>query len=126
MWNTEVDPSAYDIHDPGNSFYGVVHFADTVDARNLFVNGAGNLKIVNDNRGPGNWSGKPSVPTSGTDQQNTAWRDAVVSIMGGTVTDVKVDGVTVATGSNTTVVVPSGKNIKLTYSSAPTWAWTLL
>lgn len=76
--------------------------------------------------GPGAWGSQPSVPSSTVAQINTSFRDAAVSIKGGTVTVVAVDGVTCATATGTTVIVPYGKTITLTYSVAPTWAWTLL
>jgi hypothetical protein len=49
-----------------------------------------------------------------------------VVVTGGTVSDVSVDGVTQYAATGCTVVVPSGKAITLTYSSAPSWTWTLL
>lgn len=126
-WDAEcLAGLAYDISDSGNALYGVVHWTDPADARGPTISGAANLKIVNDMLGPGKWTGAPSVPATTVAQQNTSWRDAAVSVKGGTVTVVAVDGVTVATVTNTTVIVPAGKNITLTYSSAPTWAWTLL
>ena len=126
QWMTENSATAYDVSDSGGQLRGEFHWADVVDARGPVITGAGKLRIVNDVQGPGAWSGQPSVPASTTNQQNTAWRDAAVSVKGGTVTAVVVDGVTVSTVTNTTVFVPAGKNISITYSAAPTWAWTLL
>ena len=124
--DSEVAAPAYDISDAGNCLRGVVHWADPADRSAPTITGAANLKVVNDMLGPGAWSGQPAVPASTVAQQNTAWRDAAVSIKGGTVTVVAVDGVTVATATGVTVMVPAGKNVTLTYSVAPTWAWTLL
>jgi len=123
-WSTEDSATAYDIYDPGNSFFGEVHWFDTVDNRDPVINGATNLRVVNDSRGIGVWSGKPSVPSSGTAQQNTAWRDASVTITGGTVSGIAVDGTSTGLTSGT-VFVPAGHTITVTYSAAPTWTWVL-
>lgn len=49
----------------------------------------------------------------------------MVNVSGGTVTAIAVDG-TVLTGVTSGVImVPSGKTITLTYSSAPSWQWVL-
>lgn len=68
---------------------------------------------------------QPSVPTSNTARANPYYRDCAVSIAGGTVTAIVVDGVTTGLTSGT-VFVPAGRSITVTYSSAPTWAWTIL
>lgn len=70
----------------------------------------------------------PSIPSSTTAFRNPKWRDAAVQVNNGTATvsNVSVDGTTVLTGPGM-VVLPSGKNITLTYSGGtPTWTWTLL
>ena len=70
----------------------------------------------------------PSMPASTTALRNTKWRDAAVQVNNGTatITAVAVDGVTILSGPGM-VIVPSGKNITLTYSGGtPTWSWTLL
>jgi hypothetical protein len=98
------------------------------------VTSAANLKIVNDKLGPGHWSGAPSVPSSTTAQQNTAWRDAsiVVHTGGGvTVSAISVDGtstgLTMAASSSLALpLLPAGKNVTLTYAGGtPTWDWWL-
>jgi hypothetical protein len=113
------------VNDATNNIFGSLHYRSELDAVTI-GSGAANLRVISLDQASGAWSGQPAVPASTVAQQNTSWRDAAVSIKGGTVTVVAVDGVTVATASNTTVIVPSGKNITLTYSVAPTWAWTLL
>lgn len=68
----------------------------------------------------------PTVPASTTALRNPFWRDAAVYVNNGTatVTGVAIDGATVLSGPGM-VIVPSGKNITLTYSGGtPTWAWT--
>jgi hypothetical protein len=65
----------------------------------------------------------PAVPATTVALRNPFWRDCFVSVAGGTVTAITVDGQ--ATGLTAgTVAVPSGRDIALTYSSAPTWTWT--
>lgn len=65
----------------------------------------------------------PGVPASGTPVTNTSGTNVQVVITGGTMTAVIVGGVTVGTGAGT-YQVPAGATIQLTYSVAPTWAWT--
>ncbi len=78
--------------------------------------------------------GKPGATTAPTMSASTAafrnpfWRDAAVQVNNGssTVSGVAVDGATILSGPGL-VIVPSGKNITLTYSGGtPTWTWTLL
>lgn len=68
----------------------------------------------------------PGIPSSTTNLQNTFGRPAAVCVNGGTVTAIKVDGVTQGVTSGV-VVVPAGINISITYSVVPTsWVWTLI
>ncbi|MGE7437955.1 hypothetical protein [Kitasatospora sp. NPDC001175] len=48
-----------------------------------------------------------------------------MTITGGTVTGIAVDGQTTGVTSGT-VLVPSGRTVTLTYSAAPAWTWMLL
>lgn len=115
-----------DITDSNSTLAGLVHWA-AYDHATPRVTGANVVKIISDRIGPGYWSAAPSVPASGTNQQNTGWRDAVVVITGGTVSAITVDGqATGYTATGATVVVPSGKNINITYTVAPSWVWYLL
>lgn len=66
----------------------------------------------------------PAVPASGTPVTNTSPLPATVVVTSGTVTAVAVNGVQAGTGDGT-YTVPSGATVTLTYSAAPTWAWTL-
>jgi hypothetical protein len=123
--NTEDSASAYDISDSGNTLHGVVHWSNSVDGRDPVVSGASNLKVIDETKAPGHWSGAPAVPASGSPRINTAYRDAMVNVHGGTVSAVSVDG-TVLTGITSGIVmVPSGHTITLTYSAAPAWDWWL-
>jgi hypothetical protein len=66
----------------------------------------------------------PAVPASTTALANPFWRDAQVFVNGGAVTEIAVDGVSQLVTSGP-VAVPSGHTVTLTYTVAPTWAWTL-
>lgn len=70
----------------------------------------------------------PTISGSTAAFRNPFWRDAAVQVNNGTATvsAVAVDGASILSGPGM-VVVPSGKNITLTYSGGtPTWTWTLL
>lgn len=64
----------------------------------------------------------PGVPASGTPVVSTYNFTVRVTITGGTVTNVVVNGTSVGTGPGT-YVIPAFGSITLTYSSAPTWNW---
>lgn len=66
----------------------------------------------------------PAVPLTTVPVTNTSPVPATVVVTGGTVTNVAVNGVTAGAGDGT-YTVPSGQTIAVTYSAAPTWAWTL-
>lgn len=71
----------------------------------------------------------PTIPGSGTAFQNPFFRDAYVTITGGTVTAITMkQGSTagpVSVGTSSfTGIVPSNAYLTLTYSAAPTWTWT--
>jgi hypothetical protein len=65
----------------------------------------------------------PSVPASGTAQLNNLGTNAWVTVSGGTVTAVTVNGVQVLSGDGS-CYVPVNGTITLTYSVAPTWTWS--
>ena len=65
----------------------------------------------------------PAVPASTTPATNGNPLAVLVTITGGTVTLVAVNGGTVATSSPASAVVPTGGTIAITYSVAPTWTW---
>jgi len=66
----------------------------------------------------------PSVPATTVAYKNAFGRDAWVTVTGGTVTGIAIDGVSTGLTSGQ-FVVPNNRTITLTYSSAPTWAWWL-
>lgn len=65
----------------------------------------------------------PAVPASTVAQQNPSNQAVQVVITGGTITAVTVNGVVVGTAAGT-YFVPAYGSISVTYSVAPTWAWT--
>jgi hypothetical protein len=64
----------------------------------------------------------PAVPGSTTAQTNNLGYACLVTVQGGTVSAIAVDGVTVGLIAGV-VVVPNGSTITLTYAVAPTWKW---
>jgi hypothetical protein len=64
----------------------------------------------------------PSVPASTVTQANTNGWAVFVTITGGTLSSVRVNGTQVGTTAGT-YVVPSGQTISITYTVAPTWNW---
>jgi hypothetical protein len=70
----------------------------------------------------------PAVPSSGTATTNLVANGTgtvvAVTITGGTLTFVYVNGVQAGTTA-ATYLVPVGGTISVTYSVAPTWAWAL-
>jgi hypothetical protein len=64
----------------------------------------------------------PGVPTSNTPVTNATGQPVNVTITGGTMTAVVVNGTTVGVGAGT-YQVPSGGTITLTFTVAPTWNW---
>jgi hypothetical protein len=65
----------------------------------------------------------PSVPASTVGVVNSTGQYVDVAITGGTMTNVSVNGVTVGAGAGN-YSVPPGGTITMTYTVAPTWAWT--
>ena len=74
----------------------------------------------------------PSVPASGTAQQNTNPYPVKVYVNGGALTEVQIsiNGTAYTVYSNSTAsavyegfTLPAGASITLTYSTAPTWSW---
>lgn len=74
----------------------------------------------------GDWTAKPAIAASTVAVTNTSKRTVWVEVTGGTVTVVKVDGVTIGTRVAGMFLVRPGSTIALTYSVAPTWQWFAL
>lgn len=122
-WDTETMVS-HDVNDPGNVLSGQMWFGNDQTSPPS-VNGAANFRIQQFNRVIGAQASPPSIPASTTALLNPYWRDCAVTVSGGTVTAITVDGT--ATGiTGGTVIVPTGKTITLTYSVSPSWTWVVL
>lgn len=113
------------IDDSGNHLRGEVVYTNQGGGINVAgVNGAQLLRIINFDQARGGVTA-PTMPATTVALINPFYRDAAVNITGGTVTAITVGALTTGLTSGT-VIVPSGGGIALTYSSAPTWKWTLL
>jgi len=64
----------------------------------------------------------PSMPASGVNYTNEYGYSCMVSVYGGTVSAIAIDGVNTGQTYGAFVVAP-GETISLTYSSVPTWVW---
>jgi Pectate lyase superfamily protein len=73
-----------------------------------------------------NFISTPPVPGSGTPVTNTTSMVAVVTVYGGTFTQVAWNTAIVTSSTTTTIVLNPGDQITLTYSVAPSWLWTPL
>jgi hypothetical protein len=71
----------------------------------------------------GDWTSKPAIAASTVAVENTSDYTMWVEIAGGTVTVVKVDGVTIGARTSGMFLVRPGSTIAITYSVAPTWQW---
>lgn len=88
------------------------------------INGTLGLEVVNLDQRLGAVTA-PTLPASGTALTNPFWRTCEVTIAGGTVTQIAVDGANRLITSGT-VTVPPGKTIAVTYSVAPSWSWCVV
>jgi len=70
----------------------------------------------------GAWAGAPSLAASTVAMKNTSGHPVWVDVIGGTVTAVKVDGVTTGFTSGS-FRLRRGSSIAITYSVAPTLGW---
>jgi hypothetical protein len=64
----------------------------------------------------------PALPASGKYLANPFWRDALVIISGGAVSDVGINGVSMGAISST-VLLQANAGIAVTYTAPPTWHW---
>jgi hypothetical protein len=67
---------------------------------------------------------QPAVPASTVTYTNPCGQTAFVTVAGGTVTHITVNGTDQATSTNFMATVPAGGTIAITYSAAPTWYWS--
>jgi hypothetical protein len=80
-------------------------------------------KVVDTKKPTGDWTGKPAVPATTVPATNNSGHDMIVEITGGTVTAVKVDGVTVGSRTSGAFHVRNGSTIAWVGTGAPTWQW---
>ena len=81
-------------------------------------------KVAADYANPtGAWAGAPSLAASTVAMKNTSGHTLWVDVSGGTVTVVKVGGVTTGLTAGSFRLMPND-SIALTYSVAPTVGWT--
>jgi len=69
---------------------------------------------------------QPAVPASTVAVTNTTGQTVSVTVIGGTVTHITVNGTDQATSTNFTATVAAGQTIAITYSVAPAWYWSVL
>lgn len=81
--------------------------------------------IITDNIGFNNesFASSPAMAASNTPFVNPYGRPMLVYINGGTVSAVKIDTITVATGTGYTAYIGPGHSISVVYSVAPSWSW---
>jgi hypothetical protein len=105
----------------------VIHYSDLSMLNNGDVEYGPNWTDL-----PSNTPSTPSVPASGTAQQNTNPYPVKVYINGGALTEIQITigsaSYTVYSNSTASAVyegftLPAGASITLTYSTAPTWEW---
>lgn len=65
----------------------------------------------------------PAVPLTTVVVTNTTGQYVSVAIVGGTMTNVSINGVTAGAGAGN-YSLPPGGTISMTYTVAPTWTWT--
>jgi hypothetical protein len=85
------------------------------------LNGVVSSRIVDANRSPGQQTA-PAVPATTVPLRNPFFRDAIVTVSGGTVTAITVNSVSTGVTSGV-LFVPANGNIAIAYSSVPTWTW---
>jgi hypothetical protein len=114
--------SGLHVKDPDATSVGYVGLAGIIS--NVAVSNPTKVKVQYLDRPPGTFAA-PAVPTSGTSLRSPAWRDAMVCVSGGAVSQIAVDGSNTGLTSGA-FIVPSGRAISLSYTTAPSWTWTLI
>ena len=119
------------VYDPNSNLGGVVNWANPT-AGHPVVTGGTALSVINCNLAPGVWAGAPAAPSSGTAQQNQAYRDATVYVTStAAITALAVDGTSIfsgslASGTLVPVRVPSGHTYTVTSAGGTlTTKWVL-
>lgn len=124
LWGTEdIDAKIWDLNNNLKfeaNLYGVI---GPNPKKVPPMDGGAHVRINSLNQSRGSVTA-PTLPATTVAHRNIFGRDAWVTVAGGTVTGIAVDGVPTGLTSGQ-VIVPNGRTITLTYSSAPTWAWWL-
>lgn len=81
------------------------------------------LDVIESKKPVGDWSAKPAVAATNVAIRNTSGFAMWVEIDGGTVTGVKVDGVTIGNRTTGMFRVRNGSTIAWIGSVAPTMQW---
>ena len=84
------------------------------------------LDVIESHKPLGDWASKPAVPATNVPVTNTSPYTMSVEINanGATITNVKVDGVTIGNRITGSFRVRSGSTISIAYTVAtPTWQW---
>ena len=68
----------------------------------------------------------PAVPASTAVYTNNQGRDVLVSMWGGTITQILINGSGIILPSGGLFLLKSGDTVAITYSVAPTWVWRSL
>lgn len=113
------------IDDGGNALRGTIRYVGQGGPlpRNR-INSAHNVRLYDLRAYPG-FIAAPAVPASTVEYRNDQDRDLLITIHGGTVSDITIDTQSTGLTSGAFVLSPQ-KAIKLTYTAAPTWAmWAL-
>lgn len=126
------------INDPSGLLVGTINVTDIGLSPHLtYTTGTGtysvrgpasgaNVRVYDMTRQSGAVAGADvPVPASATATVNPVCRDASVTLTGGTVSDITVDGQSLGITSGT-FIVPTCRPVTLTYTVAPTWKWTIL
>lgn len=118
------------VNDGSGLLYGTAGFNIPSSATSLlstlYAAGSGTgLKLVRLEAAQGPLASQPSVPSSTTAFLNGYYRDALVTVTGGVVSQIAVDSTNLNITAGT-FLVPAGHTITLTYTSAPNWEWTIL
>jgi len=112
------------LKDNNSSLYGEIGWA-SYDLTDPTIVGGLNVNFKNYRRPTGPMTA-PTVPATTVAFTNTYRRTAAVVVAGGTMTaNTKIDATDQLVQAGT-FIVPGGHTITLTYSAAPSWAWTLL
>ena len=124
QWDFEIYGLVANVQDVNNFGSIRANYNQWPPSNALIINGGANCIFKSMQQKPGVIT-PPAVLASGTSYQNASGLPALVTVAGGTVSAIAINGT--ATGlTSGPVFVPSWGTVKLTYSVAPTWSWQLM